>query len=92
LRTRSFTEKTRAAFVFPCLLMPTEIAVSDLGDGLPSRRAPSPGVAGGFGLNLVANLTAGWGVTPKSSGKEVWARVRHGDTTLVRSDVPGLPV
>jgi anti-sigma regulatory factor (Ser/Thr protein kinase) len=34
-----------------------------------------PGASGGWGLRLVAATTDGWGSTPTSTGKHVWAEL-----------------
>ena len=42
-------------------------------DGTVARRTPSPGDdAGGFGLDIVARLSSGWGVERDAHGTTVW--------------------
>jgi hypothetical protein len=49
------------------------IAVSD-GSGAPAQRLASPATGLDMsGLAIVAALSRGWGSTPTSSGKTVWA-------------------
>jgi anti-sigma regulatory factor (Ser/Thr protein kinase) len=47
----------------------------EVGDGapaLPRPRTPQPDVPGGWGLHIVEELAAGWGVTRTERGKRVW--------------------
>jgi serine/threonine-protein kinase RsbW len=51
------------------------LAVEDAGrNGDIARRPASPGLAGGFGLNLVEELTLRWGVSHRR-GTRVWAEL-----------------
>ena len=52
------------------------IGVTDGGPGWPERHAPG-GAAGGYGLNLVAELAGTWGVSRRSDGKTVWFELRE---------------
>ena len=51
------------------------LAVEDSGrNGDVARRPPSPGLAGGLGLNIVDQLTLRWGVS-RRRGTRVWAEM-----------------
>jgi two-component sensor histidine kinase len=46
--------------------------------GTVARRPPRPGRAGGFGLDLVAQLSSGWGVERDAHGTTVWLELAAG--------------
>jgi anti-sigma regulatory factor (Ser/Thr protein kinase) len=49
------------------------ISVIDDADGHPEVQHPMPKQTHGRGLQIVARLSIAWGVTPTSTGKQVWA-------------------
>ena len=51
------------------------VEVSDHSGALPAMRAPEP-AGGGWGLQLVDRLTAGWGSVRRGIGKVVWCELR----------------
>lgn len=51
------------------------ISVDDEGGGLPRIVPAEERVSGGRGLAIVAELSAEWGVSTRSGGKTVWARL-----------------
>jgi signal transduction histidine kinase len=60
-----------------CEVVPAHVRVEveDDGDGFtPNPVPPSPGVAGGWGLHLVDELSSRWGVA-ESGGTRVWFEV-----------------
>jgi anti-sigma regulatory factor (Ser/Thr protein kinase) len=53
-----------------------QVRVRDGSSNLPERRHALDGDEGGRGLELVANLSAAWGVDPVPDGKHVWFVLR----------------
>jgi hypothetical protein len=51
------------------------VEVSDHDSTLPVLRTPAP-TGGGWGLQLVDRLTAGWGSVRRGIGKVVWCELR----------------
>lgn len=49
-----------------------QVRVRDGSPTLPERRDAGQDAEGGRGLELVANLSAAWGVDPEDGGKHVW--------------------
>lgn len=51
------------------------VRVNDASSAPPLPRHADPLAAGGRGLAIVAAISEDWGVQPRSSGKQVWARI-----------------
>ncbi len=51
------------------------VAVTDTGEGVPQRKEVSPYAPDGRGLMIVGKVSRRWGVTPRVSGKQVWAEI-----------------
>ena len=49
-----------------------QVRVRDGSPTLPEPRDAGQDAEGGRGLELVANLSAAWGVDPEDGGKHVW--------------------
>jgi anti-sigma regulatory factor (Ser/Thr protein kinase) len=50
------------------------VAVEDGSANVPHQRVPGPLAMGGRGLEIVDQVSCGWGVRPLGGSKEVWAR------------------
>jgi anti-sigma regulatory factor (Ser/Thr protein kinase) len=48
------------------------IEVTDPSPTPPAPRVPTPGLPGGYGLQVVVRLSRAWGYTPHGEGKVVW--------------------
>lgn len=48
------------------------IEVTDPSQTPPAPRIPTPGLPGGYGLQVVVRLSRAWGYTPRDDGKVVW--------------------
>ncbi|HEV2635781.1 MAG TPA: ATP-binding protein [Actinocrinis sp.] len=48
------------------------IEVTDPSPTPPAPRVPTPGLPGGYGLQVVVRLSRAWGYTPRGDGKVVW--------------------
>ncbi|MGH8892783.1 MAG: ATP-binding protein [Actinomycetes bacterium] len=55
-----------------------QVRVRDGSPTLPERRTARRTDEGGRGLELVANLSAAWGIDPEPGGKHVWFVLRDG--------------
>jgi anti-sigma regulatory factor (Ser/Thr protein kinase) len=51
-----------------------QIEASDAGHGMPAVQAGALDSEAGRGMDIVAALSEGWGVTPRAHGKTVWFR------------------
>jgi anti-sigma regulatory factor (Ser/Thr protein kinase) len=51
------------------------VEVRDIGGGEPTLRSPKPTESRGRGLQIVAAMSASWGVVPRVDGKTVWFTV-----------------
>lgn len=56
----------------PCTVI---VRVNDASSAPPLPRHAGPLTSGGRGLAIVAAIAEDWGVRPRSSGKQVWARI-----------------
>ena len=48
------------------------VDVRDISRAVPVAAAKEPGVDGGWGLRLIEQIAATWGVSPARAGKTVW--------------------
>ena len=72
--TANAVRHARTPFTLSIRVAPTvRVEVTDGSRELPVQQTPSPWADGGRGLWLVASSCERWGVTPRSSGKVVWA-------------------
>lgn len=52
-----------------------DLSVTDQAAGVPQRRHPNIGDAGGRGLGIIAAVSRRWGVDPVPGGKRVWVEL-----------------